>query len=132
MDRKDFLKTVSLGGVTFLGVCALDSCSSSAQKIDVTLDISQSPYTALQTNGSSVLYNTFIIARDNNGVFTVLDSACTHQGATVGFDSASKTFRCPRHGARFAFDGSVLNGPAQSPLQKYTAVLTGNSLHITS
>ncbi|OKH38256.1 UDP-galactopyranose mutase [Calothrix sp. HK-06] len=43
---------------------------------------------------------------------------CTHQGCTVKMAEDGK-FHCPCHGAVFAADGKVLNGPAETDLAKF-------------
>ncbi len=46
------------------------------------------------------------------------DALCTHEGCTVGYDSASGLLLCPCHGAVFdpAHAGEVLGGPTNQPL----------------
>jgi Rieske Fe-S protein len=48
----------------------------------------------------------------------VLSAACTHAGCVVRWNSLEQCWDCPCHGSQFAADGSVLNGPAVSPLQR--------------
>jgi glycine/D-amino acid oxidase-like deaminating enzyme/nitrite reductase/ring-hydroxylating ferredoxin subunit len=56
-------------------------------------------------------------ARDTDGVLHELDATCTHLGCIVQFDRGEQTWNCPCHGSRFALDGTVLDGPAVSPLR---------------
>jgi cytochrome b6-f complex iron-sulfur subunit len=44
-------------------------------------------------------------------------SVCTHNGCTVVWNAETEQLDCPCHGSRFsAEDGSVLTGPARTPL----------------
>lgn len=53
-----------------------------------------------------------------NGNFAAYESACTHEGVTVYYNSSTQKLVCPRHGATFdpANNGQVLQGPAPSRL----------------
>ena len=52
-----------------------------------------------------------------NGHLHALSAACTHKGCTVTWSNADRTWHCPCHGSIFAADGSVLHGPAITPLK---------------
>jgi Rieske Fe-S protein len=56
------------------------------------------------------------LSRDEHGTLHAVSSVCTHMGCDVEWNGADKTWDCPCHGSRFAPDGKVLRGPAQSPL----------------
>lgn len=54
--------------------------------------------------------------RDEAGRLTECSAVCTHIGCIVHWNGLEKCWDCPCHGSQFAIDGSVLNGPAVSPL----------------
>jgi glycine/D-amino acid oxidase-like deaminating enzyme/nitrite reductase/ring-hydroxylating ferredoxin subunit len=56
------------------------------------------------------------LARDDAGQVHAVSARCTHLGCIVNWNSAERSWDCPCHGSRFAVDGSVLQGPAVSPL----------------
>ncbi|AZO08556.1 MULTISPECIES: FAD-dependent oxidoreductase [unclassified Mesorhizobium] len=60
------------------------------------------------------------VCRDLNGELHVNAAACTHLGCHLHWNSTEQCWDCPCHGSQFAPDGSVLNGPAVSPLKKAT------------
>jgi Rieske Fe-S protein len=47
-----------------------------------------------------------------------LSARCTHLGCIVAFNDAETAWQCPCHGSRFAVDGSVIQGPANRPLER--------------
>jgi glycine/D-amino acid oxidase-like deaminating enzyme/nitrite reductase/ring-hydroxylating ferredoxin subunit len=60
--------------------------------------------------------NKVAVYRDPAGGFTVRSATCTHMGCIVRWNASEKTWDCPCHGSRFATDGAVISGPAESPL----------------
>lgn len=56
------------------------------------------------------------VYRDDEGELHAVSATCTHMGCTVAFNDAERTWDCPCHGSRFDVDGTVLDGPANSPL----------------
>ena len=53
---------------------------------------------------------------------------CTHQGCIVGSIS-NGAIHCPCHGSAFSIkDGSVVNGPAASPLAAIPIKVAGTSI----
>ena len=58
--------------------------------------------------------------RDDDGSVTMVSAVCTHMGCLVDWNEAERTWDCPCHGSRFKPDGSVIGGPAETPLPKVT------------
>ncbi|QES51308.1 FAD-dependent oxidoreductase [Streptomyces venezuelae] len=56
------------------------------------------------------------VHRDTEGTLRAVAARCTHMGCLVAFNQAEQTWECPCHGSRFAPDGTVLDGPAATPL----------------
>jgi glycine/D-amino acid oxidase-like deaminating enzyme/nitrite reductase/ring-hydroxylating ferredoxin subunit len=56
--------------------------------------------------------------RDDDGKPHAVSASCTHEGCTVTWNNADRTWDCPCHGSIFAADGSVIHGPAVQPLPK--------------
>lgn len=54
--------------------------------------------------------------RDEQGVLALRSAICTHMACEVHWNQAEATWDCPCHGSRFKTDGSVISGPAESPL----------------
>jgi glycine/D-amino acid oxidase-like deaminating enzyme/nitrite reductase/ring-hydroxylating ferredoxin subunit len=57
------------------------------------------------------------IYRDETGAVHALSARCTHLGCLVHFNDAERAWECPCHGSRFDIDGSVMQGPANEPLE---------------
>lgn len=62
--------------------------------------------------------HTLALYKDENQTLHALNSACTHIKCTVGWNSTEKTWDCPCHGSRFSYDGTVLNSPARTDLER--------------
>jgi glycine/D-amino acid oxidase-like deaminating enzyme/nitrite reductase/ring-hydroxylating ferredoxin subunit len=56
------------------------------------------------------------VYRDPSGTVEKRSAICTHMGCIVRWNSAESTWDCPCHGSRFRTDGSVISGPAETPL----------------
>ena len=69
-----------------------------------------------------------VITQPDAGEFRAFSATCTHQGCAV--DTVSDgTISCPCHGSRFAVaDGSVVDGPAESPLPERQIEVTGEEI----
>lgn len=56
------------------------------------------------------------VYRQSDGTLVERSAFCTHLGCVVQWNSFERSWDCPCHGSRFAPDGTVLNGPAITPL----------------
>jgi glycine/D-amino acid oxidase-like deaminating enzyme/nitrite reductase/ring-hydroxylating ferredoxin subunit len=59
--------------------------------------------------------------RDSDGRLHTVKPVCTHLGCAVSWNQAETTWDCSCHGSRFDPDGTVLDGPATSPLHSTEA-----------
>ncbi len=55
--------------------------------------------------------------RDGEGEVHAVSARCTHKGCIVTWNNADRTWDCPCHGSMFEADGTVLHGPARTPLK---------------
>jgi Rieske Fe-S protein len=69
-----------------------------------------------------------VITQPAAGTFKAFTAVCTHQGCIVGTVSGGE-IHCPCHGSAFSIkDGSVVNGPAASPLAPVAIKVDGTSI----
>lgn len=61
------------------------------------------------------------VHRDDDGALHAVSARCTHLGCLVAFNAAERTWECPCHGSRYGTDGTVLEGPANRPLESRDA-----------
>ena len=136
--KKNFLKLTGMSAGAFVLANCLSGCKDddnpepAPTNVDFTLDLTASANASLNTPGGFVYNSGVIVAKTIGGAYIAVSSTCTHEGTTVEYEGASSQFHCPNHGANFQNDGSVKNGPATQPLQKYNTSLTGNSLRVFS
>ncbi|MGE0158050.1 MAG: ubiquinol-cytochrome c reductase iron-sulfur subunit [Gemmatimonadales bacterium] len=66
------------------------------------------------------------VRRLESGELSAVLASCTHQGCQP--DPIGDRLVCPCHGSEFAFDGRVLQGPAERPLPRYDVTIEGDDL----
>jgi Rieske Fe-S protein len=68
-----------------------------------------------------------VVTQPEQGEFKAFTAVCTHQGCTV--TGVTETINCPCHGSQFAIaDGSVVGGPAPSPLAEVEITVEGDQV----
>jgi nitrite reductase/ring-hydroxylating ferredoxin subunit len=65
----------------------------------------------------------YFVVRDGGGLYAV-SARCTHEGATC--TAQTSQFYCPRHGAKFDFNGGVISGPVITGLTHFAMCLLAN------
>ncbi len=60
----------------------------------------------------------YAVQRDEAGDLHALSARCPHLGCIVGWNAADRAWECPCHGSRFAADGTLVQGPATSDLER--------------
>ncbi len=69
-----------------------------------------------------------VITQPKAGTFLGFTSICTHQGCQVS-EVADGSIDCNCHGSKFSIeDGSVVGGPAPSPLPEKQVTVTGSDI----
>lgn len=71
-----------------------------------------------------------VVTQPTQGDFKGFSAICTHMQCTVD-QVADGTIDCPCHGSKFSVkDGSVVSGPAPSPLPAQTIKVTGTNIFL--
>lgn len=143
LDRRAFFSLVGTSvGAIILTQC-LSGCSAPADavtpsgstggstdtggKLNLALNLNDAANTKLKQNGGFIYQKGLIIARTKDGGFLAVSQACTHQGTSVQYDATGNRLHCPDHGSNFKNDGSVINGPAASPLKAFKVSFDPNT-----
>lgn len=69
-----------------------------------------------------------LVRRLDGERFVAVDSRCPHSGCSVRAEPDG--FVCPCHGSAFGTLGDLLDGPAQTPLRRYSTTRDGDALLI--
>lgn len=110
-----------LGSATTLAGAVLAACGGDANKA-ASISVGEVPV------GSATITDHFIIAQPTPGNFVAYSSVCPHQQAPITVVEGA-TVKCTKHGSQFNVkDGSVVHGPARSPLTKAQAKVEGDTV----
>jgi Rieske Fe-S protein len=134
-DRRSVMKAAALVAVPVAGVGAVAACSSDGSGKPASGGNAGStsvPAASVPVGGGFVDTNKLVVVtQPAAGAYKAFSAVCTHQGCTVK-EVANNQIHCPCHGSIFsAQDGSVLTGPATSPLSPMTATVNGANVEVT-
>jgi Rieske Fe-S protein len=137
-DRRTVLRATALGvAVAGVGVTAA-ACSSS----NTTAQSSNAQTAAAAGGGTASVAtskvpaeggfidqdNRVVVTQPASGEYKAFTAVCTHAQCTVSTVS-NNVIQCPCHGSQYsAKDGSVLRGPAPSPLAAVTFKVSGSTI----
>lgn len=152
-DRRSIMKAAALVVVPVAGVGTVAACSSSNSSTDNSSTGSGSgsgtgsgsnsgggsgngtvsvPSSSVPVGGGYIDQSKLVVVtQPAAGQYKAFTAVCTHQGCTVAKVEENK-ITCPCHGSVFsAKDGSVINGPATTPLSAMTATVNGANVDVT-
>ena len=139
MNRRDLIRNIAAGTVTlFVVPTAFTSCEKEEPDPNdnnppgsnvLTIDLTLAKYSNLGSEGGNMVVEGIIIINTGDA-FIALSSVCTHQSCQVGYNHGNGNLPCPCHGSVFSTSGSVLEGPASTPLKKYEVAQEGDILTI--
>jgi cytochrome b6-f complex iron-sulfur subunit len=148
LNRRKLLSWFGLGWLASLLPSSLTGCSESAPTASSSASSPESVAAAPSNNFKSIgtvaqldkdgaLLSSdkkIAVVRDPKDAKKVLavNATCTHKGCTVAWKSADKEFVCPCHDAKFGSDGAVRQGPADKPLQRYTAKIENGQVLVSA
>jgi cytochrome b6-f complex iron-sulfur subunit len=99
--------------------------------VDFTLDLTNSNYSKLATQGEFVQVGKVVVA-NAQGTIVAIGNVCTHQGGLLQYRKANNDFECNVHQGHFTTTGAVKDGLPTQPVKAYKATQTNNSLRVTA
>lgn len=71
-----------------------------------------------------------VVTQPTEGDFKAFSAVCTHQGCPVSKIEGTE-IECTCHGSKFSIeDGSVVDGPADKPLESLTVTVSGTDISV--
>lgn len=134
MNRRSFVQWIGLGWLAAVVQSCLgrfgggqSTSPTGAVVVGSVADLDASGVLEKKTSLGPVL-----VTRDRTRPESLkaVNPTCTHQGCIVKWQDQAQELECPCHGARFAPDGAVLQGPAGSALGTYSARIEGSDVVI--
>jgi cytochrome b6-f complex iron-sulfur subunit len=143
MNRRGFIENLAKGSATLIVFpVALSSCQDPIEDMDdmnnpdatpdqnlIEIDLTLNQNSSLLSSGGFIVKNDIIVI-NTGSAYIALSSVCTHSGCTVSYNASNGDIPCGCHGSLFSISGSVLQGPADAPLKKYSVEQEGDILAI--
>lgn len=106
---------------------ATESAEAEAGPAKATVPASDVPV----GGGKILVEEKVVVTQPSEGEFMAFSAVCTHQGCTVQSVAEGK-ITCPCHGSQFsAEDGSVVAGPASTPLESFETSVEGGEVTVS-
>lgn len=127
--RRTFLVSVGVAGLTAcLGGCANGGTSSASTGAPAATTVASSEIPV----GGGRIVDAFVVTQPTEGTFKAFSHLCSHQKLPVQ-EVTDAAIVCGRHGSTFSLaDGSVVTGPATTPLTPAKVTVSGDSLTISA
>ena len=118
------LTAVALGG---LSACGADAAAPSSSGGSVSAKTGDIP-----VGGGTIFADAeTVVTQPTAGTYKAFSSICTHAGCPVG--QVTDSIVCSCHGSRFSLgDGSVVAGPAPSPLPAKVVTAKGDTVSVAA
>jgi Rieske Fe-S protein len=136
-DRRSLMKAavavaVPIAGVGMVAACSSGKSSSSPANSGGNTP-TQVPVAEVPVGGGTVVDSAkVVVTQPAAGEYKAFSAICTHAGCTVSTVTDNQ-IHCPCHGSIFsAADGSVISGPAPSPLSPLTAKVNGANVDVVA
>ncbi|MFF1632869.1 ubiquinol-cytochrome c reductase iron-sulfur subunit [Leifsonia sp. NPDC058248] len=127
---------VSIGSASALGagVLLLTACTPAGADPgsggDSTLTVPLSSIPVGGAMSAQLGSEPVVVSQPTAGKVVAFSAVCTHLGCTVA--PSGNEFDCPCHGSRYdGTTGDVIRGPAQEPLAKLTATVSGDTVKVS-
>ena len=121
LGRRTVLQGAALtGAVAVLGSCSSDGAAPTPVQSDGPLAATAD----IPVNGGLIIDQAVVVTQPEAGTFRAFSAICTHKGCPV-HDVTDGVINCTCHGSQYSVsDGSVLAGPAPSPLPEVPVQVT--------
>jgi Rieske Fe-S protein len=153
VTRRTMLRGATVGGIALplLAACGGGDSTSSSGSSDSSSAADPSPSSAASSSdgadassgvtvsasevpvggGTVLAKDKVVVVQPTKGDYKAYTAVCTHQGCTVNKVEGGQII-CPCHGSHYSIeDGSVVSGPAPSPLAAKKVTVSGSELSVT-